>query len=1190
MTLVFSRWVWARAVVVVCPFLFGPAAVLAQGAPDIRSAAPVQVGERLSDWLLRNAPTGTDTTALHWRVPSERAAQMRLRQAVAAALPAHGVLAQWLEQLPVTGRLNVARADARWLQGALAQDPVLGEGQSVLLLQRPQQVAVLNETGRRCLLPHRATAILADYLRQCAEGDVAQDWVWLVQADGHVQRTGVAAWNLQAAEAPGPGAWIWAPSRAAAIAPSTSDNLARFLATQLPAESLAAGSATEAQQVMQAWPTAVDLTAYRSPPRDPMLSASDWGEIGLLQTPSARVAPAGEVRMVVSGVYPYTRFNVMLQPLSWMEVGFRYTDIANQLYGPAIADGQTYKDKSMDVKFHLLDEGPYRPELSLGVRDISGTGLFSSEYVVANKRWGNWDWSAGVGWGYMGARGNLGTPLGFLGDSFKTRPVVDIGQGGNFSTQDMFHGPAAAFGGVQWNTPITGLMLKAELDGNDYSAEPFGTTLPASSPMNFGAVYRYAPGVDWSVGWERGNTLMFSLNLHTSLEKLEAPKLLDPVLARPQVAPSSAPVVAWATTAQDLGRFTGWSVHSIRLLGDRVEVSAESDAALFVQDRIDRAATVLHRDMPASVARFVFHFEQYGVAMSDVEIDRAEWVAQHTQPVPPSFRLNSQRTAPGTSTARSAAAAAQEGMVYAKPQGSDTSWIIGPSYSQMVGGPDAFLLYQLGVDVTLEHHFDPSNWVTVDVNGRILDNYNLFRYDAPSNLPRVRTYIREYVTTSTVTMPVMQATHVSDMGGGNYFSAYGGMLESMFGGVGAEWLYRPWQSRLAFGVDMNHVRQRDFGQNLAFQDYEVNTGHATMYWDTGWNDLQVRLAAGQYLAGDVGATMEVKRVFHNGTSIGAWFTKTNVSADQFGEGSFDKGIYVSMPFDLMLPRSSAGTVSAVWHPLLRDGGAMLDRNFSLFDFTLHRDPRTWSASSKSVDASDDRYQSAQDRSYVLSEPGNWGDYVGNAATGLGRGLAAVPGSTWAWGAGLVLASSLFDSQVDAWAQNHQTDNWNRIGAAANNLPYALALGTGLMFMGVAGEDGAATAATSITAAAFTMGGNLLTKLAVGRARPGEDLGPGSFNGMTSSAAQSSFASDHVAAAFALATPFAQQYDQPWLYAVAAATGLGRIQSRDHWLSDTVAGGLMGYAVGSICYEQQLGYKRSMQLSANLQSVQARWSF
>jgi hypothetical protein len=34
-------------------------------------------------------------------------------------------------------------------------------------------------------------------------------------------------------------------------------------------------------------------------------------------------------------------------------------------------------------------------------------------------------------------------------------------------------------------------------------------------------------------------------------------------------------------------------------------------------------------------------------------------------------------------------------------------------------------------------------------------------------------------------------------------------------------------------------------------------------------------------------------------------------AKQFGEGSFDKGIYLSIPFDLMLPRSTTSRADIV---------------------------------------------------------------------------------------------------------------------------------------------------------------------------------------------------------------------------------------------------------------------------------------
>ena len=111
------------------------------------------------------------------------------------------------------------------------------------------------------------------------------------------------------------------------------------------------------------------------------------------------------------------------------------------------------------------------------------------------------------------------------------------------------------------------------------------------------------------------------------------------------------------------------------------------------------------------------------------------------------------------------------------------------------------------------------------------------------------------------------------------------------------------------------------------------------------------------------------------------------------------------------------------------------------------------------------------------------------------------------------------------------------------------------------EGAASTGETAIKAAAYSLGASIATRYVMGRSRPTDGLGNTHFGGFRSGAWQSGFPSNHVAVAFALATPFAQQHDMPWLYGVAAATAFGRVQKRQHWVSDTVAGAAMGYAIG-----------------------------
>ena len=1179
---------YALAVGIVC----WVALVYPAQAQTVAQPAAIVPGERLSDWLLRNAGPNADTTALHWQVQAERASQGQLRQAVVQGVlqspaitlsaAARAQLSEWLLAFPLTGRLTLALTDARWLQSAPAQDPVLQDGHRVVLLARPSTVNVVTEAGLPCAVTHLPNAFIKDYLRACLgpEGSLQVDWAWVAQPDGRTARFGIAPWSLEPQDEPGPGAWIWAPGRAAAIPHNLSDNLARFLATQLPGQFAVAPEATRAV-APQALSTA--------PARAAQITASDWGEIGLLQTPGARMESVGAVRLQLSHVLPYTRGTVMFQPLEWLEAGFRYSDISNRLYGPLIAGNQSFKDKSVDFKVRLREESDFWPQVALGVRDIGGTGLFSGEYVVAGKRWGDWDASLGLGWGYLGSRGNVKNPLSIFGARFNTRPVAgnSTGSGGTANFQSMFRGPTALFGGLQWHAPSDPWIFKLELDGNDYQHEPLANNQRVKTAINVGAVYRYSPFIDLSLGLERGTRVMLGLTLHGGLNALDSPKLLDPVLPPVRAeAPAGLPPQGWGNTAQTIELYTGWSVRGISHQQATTTVVAQTDAAVHLQDRIERAIMVLQRDAPASSTRFVLELQERGLPMSRIEVDRAEWVTQHTRVEPLAFRLPAQQASPGQAAQVPAAGPDDEAndAWRGKPPGLSAEW--GPSYGQSLGGPNGFLLYQLGLQTGLEYRFSDSTWLSGSVNLRLLDNYAKFTYTAASNLPRVRTFQREFITSSRLTMPLLQFTHLRELGNGQYLSAYAGMLEYMYGGVGAEWLYRPWQGRIAWGVDVNHVRQRDFGQNFAFRDYAVTTGHATMYWDTGWNNTQVNLSVGRYLAGDFGATLDIKRIFSNGVALGAWATKTNVSAAQFGEGSFDKGIYVTIPFDAMLPKSTAGSGTIVWDPLTRDGGARLNRRFALYDLTRLRDRRVLAYRP----AGSTTPGTADDTAYVLAEPTPGAiETLGGTTSTLGRQIAGIPAATWLWAGGAVLASSLLDKKADRWALNHQQGRLDRLGSASNLLPGAMLAGAGLLFTGIAGQPAASTAETALTAAAYTLGANLVTRFVVGRARPTEGLGPAEFNGFNAHALKSGFASNHAAVAFALATPFAQQNDMPWLYAVAAASTFGRVQKRDHWVSDTVAGSFMGYAIGSMLTEQQRGDK-GVRLSVTPRSVVADWSF
>ncbi len=1052
--------------------------------------------------------------------------------------------------------------------------------------------------------------------------------------------------------------------------------------------------------------------------------------MGLLQTPTARMRSAGHLASHFSLTQPYLHGNVFMQPFDWLEAGFRYTDVGNRLYGSAELSGsQSYKDKSIDVKIRLWPESAYVPQIAAGLRDIAGTGFFSGEYVVASKRTNDFDWSLGMGWGYVGGRGNLRNPLGVLSSAYDTRNAAVAGSGGQFALTSYFRGPASLFGGVQYQTPWDRLSVKLEYDGNDYQHEPQANNQKQSSPFNFGLVYRVGSAADLTLGIERGNTLMVGLTVHGQLDGLGTPKSSDPprvavAATRPQKAPD------WSSTAGEIKRQSDWQVRSIEQRGSELRVTIDDAEAVYWRERVDRIAAVLHRDAPQPVERFTLAYRERGMEVAEHVIERDTWVARQTQPLPPSEQRETviarkpEPTAPGTVLYENTLPKFEHGL--------------GFGYGQTLGGPDGFVLYQIYAQERAKLRLTDSTWVQGSLRLRLADNYDKFKYTAPSNLPRVRTFLREYLTTSDFTLPNLQLVHVGKLTGNQYYSVYGGYLEEMFAGVGAEWLYRPYASRLAFGVDVNEVRARNFRQDFGFDDagtqtgYQTTTGHATLYWDTGWNGVDVGLSAGRYLAGDLGVTMGVSRTFKNGVSVGAFATKTDVSAAQFGEGSFDKGIFVNIPFDAIFTRTTNTVGSFVWKPLTRDGGAKLSRGVSLYGLTGPRDDRTlmFAPAPRPNDASipADRREAwepkaAESEPYTRVtpkpmteqwEPGSSQEYrliealyrqqfrnirveydgshrltvalsndriqpisraVGRAArtalrlapldareiritfaqrvdpmvsyeffdlprleryfngtlkeseladsvaieylspsareeyplarlddleTGgeppvlaallpdtfsFGRVWGDVSGAArtaadanWleagAYGAGLVLASSLLDRRAASFAQNHAGDSWLKGGTRLGNaIPWL-----GLAGAGLAALDGSDPRRSRTGYAAAEAGGAALLavaglKYAVGRARPEQNTGSRDFkpfssslNPLSKSTSYDSFPSGHTIVAWAVATPFALEYNAPWLYGVAGLTNLARAGGRQHWLSDTVAGSLLGYGIGRIFWE------------------------
>ena len=159
-----------------------------------------------------------------------------------------------------------------------------------------------------------------------------------------------------------------------------------------------------------------------------------------------------------------------------------------------------------------------------------------------------------------------------------------------------------------------------------------------------------------------------------------------------------------------------------------------------------------------------------------------------------------------------------------------------------------------------------------------------------------------------------------------------GIFESMYAGVGGEFLYTPFKEKYAIGAEIYKVKQRDYDQRFSFKDYETETGHINFYYYLDSMDIITKLSYGRYLARDSGWTFDFSRRSKSGFRAGFYFSLTSASSIEFGEGSFDKGFYIQIPFNLLQKKYTSSNGNFRLSPLTRDGGAKLNQGKQLEGF------------------------------------------------------------------------------------------------------------------------------------------------------------------------------------------------------------------------------------------------------------------
>ncbi|SNT04464.1 Exopolysaccharide biosynthesis protein YbjH [Tropicimonas sediminicola] len=647
---------------------------------------------------------------------------------------------------------------------------------------------------------------------------------------------------------------------------------------------------------------------------EPMVTDSYnlYGVPGLIEMPTAENAADGEFSGSFSRSGDQTRTALTFQFSPRLSGTFRYTKI------PDYGGGTDYYDRNFDLRFQFLDETKYLPSVAVGFQDIVGTSLYSAEYLVATKSIGEQlRFTAGLGWGRLGSYGSIA--------EFGSRDFVVREEGGEFNVEQWFSGPVAPFGGVAWS-PTDKLTFKAEYSSDAYEVETRRGLVDYDSPWNFGAEYRFNEGVSVSVaslyGSEIGAQVNFTLNPKRPL--LGPGNETGPLPVRPRPSRSADPAAwgqEWTTDPADLAGLEGGidkalanegiKLRAISLEGTRADVRIENNRYYAEAQAIGRTARILTRALPPSVEILTVTPVRDGVPASQISFRRSDL----------------ERLENASSDAILSEAVFSEemvglpdGMEFVDPSYPETNWYLGTYLGFGLFDPDEPIRGDFGIRVGGSVTLMPGVVASGSVKYRLVGNTEEASAKQRSeNVPVVRTDFREYARATDVFVDTLQLAYFGRPAPELYSRVTAGVLERMYTGVSTELMWKPLDGPLAIGGEVNYVVKRDYDGGFGLQDYDVVTGHASAYYDFA-NGYNVQLDAGRYLAGDYGGTLTLERRFDNGWRFGAYATMTEVSAEDFGDGSFDKGLYMQVPLGWATGQPSKSIHSFSISPFTSDGG------------------------------------------------------------------------------------------------------------------------------------------------------------------------------------------------------------------------------------------------------------------------------
>ena len=609
--------------------------------------------------------------------------------------------------------------------------------------------------------------------------------------------------------------------------------------------------------------------------------------------PSARFYDEASHGITIYDGTPDQKITMTSFPYDWMEASFFYTNIQGKPYCGQSFDPvcqQDYKDKGFNFKFRLKEEGLW-PAIAIGINDIAGTGYYSAEYVVGSYGINRTDFHFGIGWGALnGSNNSFKNPLGYVNETFNSRPSNTEDKGGQFQPGRYFSGKSVSpFFGLS-HAVNENLLFKLEHD-TTLAPGRLGYELPKED-FSYGFEYTFKNNFTIGFSSERGN--FTSLKFVYKNDPLSKAGIFKPKKVYPKEGDNKYTKLIKNLNANSIG------VDSIIETPDFIGL----ELTQFTHPNLD-------------IVEQIIDFSAYDAGI-DKEIKKELKVAslKGVSEIDEESKRNAE-------------------LIYQRDTSSrfntNTNFKIRPFFAAREG----FFKWSLLLENDSEYIIRDNFFFTSNLKFSIDDNFDDLTIPPVDTYPaQVRSDVKDYLRNIDEGIIVGRAQfdyHLTPKKN-HHIMLTAGILEDMFVGYGFEYLYLKEESNYGIGFEVFDVQKRDHMMKFGTLDYKNTVSSINYYYrNTNIIPFDLKISTGEYLAGDKGTTFEMSRKYLNGMEFGVFASFTDVTSEQFGEGTFDKGIFFNIPV-------YGNFINYTWRPLTKDPGAKLNRKHTLHDLLLRFRP------------------------------------------------------------------------------------------------------------------------------------------------------------------------------------------------------------------------------------------------------------